>query len=138
MEFFLGAFERDWERRRAALLHELQMGEHEELDWDRPRRGGVAHLPAGVGGRGGARRQGRAVAFRGTGGGRPMHARFAALARGSQPAVVKLASYGGGIRAAAMMNYASRSGELPVENEKGERIIGKQALAELRGDWEHL
>ncbi|TGP21399.1 MULTISPECIES: hypothetical protein [unclassified Mesorhizobium] len=138
MEFFLGAFERDWERRRAALLHELQMGEHEDLDWDRPRRGGVAHLPAGVGGWGGARRQGRAVAFRGTGGGRPMHARFAALARGSQPAVVKLASYGGGIRAAAMMSYASRSGELPVENEKGERIIGKQALAELRGDWEHL
>ncbi|TGS85157.1 hypothetical protein EN817_24075 [Mesorhizobium sp. M3A.F.Ca.ET.174.01.1.1] len=138
MEFFLGAFERDWERRRAALLHELQMGEHEDLDWDRPRRGGVAHLPAGVGGWGGARRQGRVVAFRGTGGGRPMHARFAALARGSQPAVVKLASYGGGIRAAAMMSYASRSGELPVENEKGERIIGKQALAELRGDWEHL
>ncbi|MBZ9772346.1 relaxase/mobilization nuclease domain-containing protein [Mesorhizobium sp. CO1-1-8] len=139
MEFFLGAFERDWERRRAALLHELHMGEHEELDWDRLRRGGVAHLPAAGGGwSGSARRQSHAVALRGIGGGRPMRARFAALARGSQPAVVKLASYGGGIRAAAMMSYASRSAELPVENERGERIVGKSALTELRAEWQHL
>ena len=74
----------------------------------------------------------------GTGGGRPMRARFAALARGSQRAVVKLASYGSGVRAAAMMNYASRSGELPVENEKGERIVGLPALNDLRAEWEHL
>ncbi|RTM10874.1 MAG: hypothetical protein EKK31_01355 [Hyphomicrobiales bacterium] len=135
MEFFLGAFERDWERRRATLLHELRMGEHEEVDWDRPRRGGVAYLPEGGGG---ARRPGCGIAFRGSGAGRSMRARFAALARGSQPAVVKLASYGGGARAAAMMRYASRGGELPVENERGERVAGKAALVELRGEWEHL
>ncbi|TPI27648.1 hypothetical protein FJW08_23370 [Mesorhizobium sp. B3-2-1] len=141
MEFFLGAFERDWEHRRATLLHELQMGEHEGIDWDRPRRGGVAHLPeegAGRQQRGGRRPgSGSGPAFRG-GTARPMPVRFAALARGSQPAVVKLASYGGGVRAAAMMSYASRRGELPVENERGEHITGKAALASQRGDWEHL
>jgi hypothetical protein len=139
MEFFIGAFERDWERRRAALLHELQMGEHKELDWHWPRRGGAAYVAGDRGSFGGsARGQRRAVPLRGTGGGRPMRARFAALARGSQPAVVKLASYGSGVRAAAMMNYASRSGELPVENEKGERIVGLPALNDLRAEWEHL
>ena len=34
MEFFLGAFERDWERRRAALLHEVQVRQAPDLDWD--------------------------------------------------------------------------------------------------------
>ncbi len=67
-----------------------------------------------------------------------MRTRFGALARGSQPAVVKLASYGGGGRAGAMMSYTSRSGELAVENERGERVLGKDALAEQRAEWEHL
>ena len=142
MEFFLGAFERDWERRRAALLHELQMGEHKGIDWDRPRKGGVGHLPeegAGRRQRGNGRPgSGSSAAFRGGDAARSMPVRFGALARGSQPAVVKLASYGGGARAAPMMSYASRGGELPVENERGESITGKAALAELRGDWEHL
>ena len=138
MEFFLGAFERDWERRRAAFLHELQMGEHKELDWDWPRRGGAVHPPRDGGCDGGARREGRAVALGRAGGEQSMRVRFAALARGSQPAVVKLASYGSGIRAAAMVSYTSRSGELPVENERGERILGKTALSELRAEWEHL
>lgn len=137
MEFFLGAFERDWERRRAALLHELQMGE--ELDWDWRRKGGIARVSGGDRDFGGtAREQGHADASGGAGGRMPMRARFVALARGSQPAVVKLASYGSGIRAAAMMSYASRSGQLPVENEKGERIVGQAALAELRAEWENL
>jgi hypothetical protein len=142
MEFLPGAFERDWERRRAALLHELQMGMAEELDWDMPRRGGVARLPEEAppgarraGGSGGGRLSLRA---RGSGSGRPMRSRFEALARGSQPAVVKLASYGGGARAASMMSYVSRNGELTVENEAGERVAGKAALAELRSEWEPL
>ena len=67
-----------------------------------------------------------------------MRTRFSALARGSQPAVVKLASYGGGGRAAAMMSYTSRSGELAVENERGERVLGRDALTEQRAEWEHL
>jgi hypothetical protein len=67
-----------------------------------------------------------------------MRTRFSALARGSQPAVVKLASYGGGARAAAMISYASRGGELAVENERGERVVGKGALDGQRSQWEHL
>ena len=67
-----------------------------------------------------------------------MRARFEALARGSQPAVVKLASYGGGGRVGAMISYAAREGQLAVENERGERVSGKDALSGLRGEWEHL
>jgi relaxase-like protein len=143
MDFLPGAFDWEWEHRRAALLHELHMGKTTELDWDWPRRGGVAHLPsedAGPSSFTRSRGRGGQPSFRiGRGGsGRPMRARFEALARGSQPVVVKLASYGGGARAAAMMDYVSRDGELAVENEAGERIAGRATLAELRSEWEHL
>jgi hypothetical protein len=141
MEFFLGAFEREWERRRAALLHDIQMGRPREVEWDLPRRGGVARLPDDDWGgarrqrsRGGSSAPGSNAGVRGL----SMLSRFAALARGSQPAVVKLASYGGGARAVAMMSYASRNGKLAVENERGERLAGKTALAEQRAEWEHL
>ncbi|MDQ6436295.1 hypothetical protein RB623_19730 [Mesorhizobium sp. LHD-90] len=144
MEFLPGAFEWEWERRRAALVHEMQMGQLDRKEWDGPRKGGVARLPdEGIGGfararrrrdggQGGWARGGAATA------GRSMRTRFAALARGSQPAVVKLASYGGGARAGAMMDYTSRGGELAVENERGERVLGKDALAGQRAEWEHL
>lgn len=144
MEFLPGAFEREWERRRAVLLHEMQMRQIEKTDWDEPRRGGVARLPdEGIDGFGRARPQrnrwGRGGLARGGSGParRSMRTRFTALARGSQPAVVKLASYGGGARAAAMMSYTSRGGNLAVENERGERVLGKDALADQRA-WEHL
>lgn len=145
MEFLPGAFEREWERRRAVLLHELQVGQPTMIDWDQPQRGGVARLPderwAGLGHiRGprvawGRRRLTPSTAGRAD---RAMRARFAALARGSQPAVVKLASYGGGARAAAMISYASRGGELAVENERGERVLGKGALEGQWSQWQHL
>jgi len=143
MEFFPGAFEQEWERRRAVLLHEMQIGQTDRQGWDEPRRGGMARLvEEGPGGFGRARRQGGNGTRSSHGGagaaGRSMRTRFSALARGSQPAVVKLASYGGGGRAGAMMNYTSRDGELAVENERGERLIGKDALAEQRAEWEHL
>jgi hypothetical protein len=142
MEFFPGAFEREWERRRATLLHEMQTGQTRQSDWDEPRRGGVARLSEeGFGGLGRARLGGsRSQGSRGGAGsaGRSMRTRFSALARGSQPAVVKLASYGGGGRAAAMMSYTSRGGELGVENERGERVLGRDALTEQRAEWEHL
>jgi len=143
MEMLPGAFEQEWERRRAALLHELQLGQIKRSDWDEPRRGGVARLPdEGFGGLGRARpRRGggsHGSWARGSGAGRSMRTRFAALARGSQPAVVKLASYGGGARAGAMMSYTSRDGELAVENERGERVLGKGALAAEQAEWEHL
>lgn len=141
MEFFPGAFEQEWERRRAMLMHEMQIGQAGRVDWEEPRRGGAARLPedgAGVFGRtqrfGGIRKRWS----RDGASGRPMRTRFAALARGSQPAVVKLASYAGGVRAAAMMSYTSRGGELAVENERGERVIGRDALSDQRAQWEHL
>lgn len=143
MEFFPGAFEREWERRRAMLQHEMQMGQTRQTDWDEPRRGGAARLAEeGFDGFGPARRFGgsRPQWSRGGAGsaGRSMRTRFSALARGSQPAVVKLASYGGGGRASAMMSYTSRGGELAVENERGERVLGRDALAAQRAEWEYL
>lgn len=143
MEFLPGAFEQEWERRRAIVLYEAQIGKAEGIDWDVPRRGGVALMPGegAVSGRGG-RRNHRRDGLLGPGGrggdARPMRTRFQALARGSQPAVVKLASYGGGARAGSMIDYVSRGGDLSVENEAGARISGKDALAEMRGEWEHL
>jgi len=143
MEFFPGAFEQEWERRRAMLLYEMQLGQTRQAEWDERRRGGVAGIgDQELGGFGRARRQGGSGARWSRGGagsaGRSMRTRFGALARGSQPAVVKLASYGGGARAGAMMSYTSRGGDLAVENERGERLLGKDALAEQRAEWEHL
>jgi len=145
MEFFPGAFDKEWERRRAVLQHEMQLGQNKRSDWDEPRKGGVARpLDEGFGGSGRAniRRGGGSHTPWARGGAgsaaRPMRTRFAALARGSQPAVVKLASYGGGARAGSMMSYTSREGDLAVESERGERVLGKDALAEQRAEWEHL
>ncbi|TAM96767.1 MAG: conjugal transfer protein TraA, partial [Rhizobiaceae bacterium] len=67
-----------------------------------------------------------------------MRARFTAIAKGSQPAVVKMASYGGGVRLGAMMNYVSRAGEVEVEDDRGERICSRERLSSLRSEWEHL
>lgn len=143
MEFFPGAFEREWERQRAMLMHEMQLGHSDKSDRDEPRRGGVARIgDERLGGFGRAWRQGEGRTRWSRGGAgaarRSMGTRFAALARGSQPAVVKLASYGGGARAGAMMSYTSRGGELAVENERGERVLGRDALAEQRAEWAHL
>lgn len=148
MEFFPGAFESEWERRRAALLHDLDGGRRKSADseWEWLRRGGgVVRLPAdGPGGSGGSPSSQRhelgdwSTPATGSSAIRPMRTRLEAVAKGSQPAVVKLASYGGGGRAASMMSYVSRGGELTVVTETGERIDGRSALAEVRADWEHL
>ena len=144
MEILPGAFEKEWERRRAMLMHEMQLGQVDRSDWNEPRRGGVARIGnEGLGGFGRARRRqdgGGARWSRGGAGaaGRSLRTRFGALARGSQPAVVKLASYGGGARTGAMMSYTSRGGVLAVENERGERVLGRDALTEQRAEWEHL
>jgi ribosomal protein S20 len=67
-----------------------------------------------------------------------MSARLSGVAGGSQSAVVKLASFGGGGRLPAMINYISRSGELVVENERGEELRGRQQLAAIGGEWDSL
>ncbi|QPB24456.1 conjugal transfer protein TraA [Rhizobium sp. 007] len=152
MEIFFGAFTGEWEQRRAALLHEMTSGgrgaaAEEEM---RKRLKQLSQLgAAGGGGGAGGASGGRGPASKGRGAplarvapatvvARPMEARLAAVAKGSQPAVVKMASYGGGARVGAMLNYVSRSGELKVEDENGRILEGREELARVRGDWDHL
>ncbi len=152
MEIFFGAFTSEWEQRRAALLHEMSSGgrgasAEEEM---RKRLKQLAQLGgAGGGGGSGGASGGRRSALKGRGApraqatsattvARPMEARLAAVAKGSQPAVVKMASYGGGARVGAMLNYVSRGGELKVENESGRILEGREELSRIRGDWDHL
>ncbi|MDX0408561.1 conjugal transfer protein TraA [Sinorhizobium medicae] len=149
MEIFFGAFTSEWEQRRAALLHEMSSGgrgasAEEEM---RKRLKQLAQLGAaggggrsgGASGRSGSASKGRAAPRAQVAtGARPMEVRLAAVARGSQPAVVKMASYGGGARVGAMLNYVSRGGELKMENESGRILEGREELARIRGDWDHL
>ncbi|MDX1053904.1 conjugal transfer protein TraA [Sinorhizobium medicae] len=152
MEIFFGAFTSEWEQRRAALLHEMSSGGRgasAEAEM-RKRLKQVAQLDAAGGGGGSSGASGgRGSAPKGRGaprapvtpaimGARPMEVRLAAVAKGSQPAVVKMASYGGGARVGAMLNYVSRGGELKVENENGRILEGREELARIRGDWDHL
>jgi hypothetical protein len=149
LEIFFGAFTSEWEQRRAALLHEMSSSgrgasAEEEM---RKRLKKLAQLGAAGGGGGSNGAPGsRGSASKGRGApraqvtsvARPMEARLAAVAKGSQPAVVKMASYGGGARVGAMLNYVSRGGELKVENESGRILEGREELARIRGDWDHL
>ena len=152
MELFFGAFTSEWEQRRAALLHEMSSGgrgasAEEEM---RKRLKQLAQLGAAGGGAGSSGASGgRGSASKGRGApraqvtsaitvARPMEARLAAVSKGSQPAVVKMASYGGGARVGSMLNYVSRAGELKVENENGRILEGREELARIRGDWDHL
>ncbi|KAB2766048.1 relaxase [Brucella anthropi] len=152
MEFFLGAFESEWEQRRAALLHELSLGSRAAGSAEEEMRRRLRELQIAGGAAaasGGSvpkmrRRSSRALTSAGSASNkqvaiaRPMETRLAAVAAGSQPAVVKMASYGGGARFGAMVNYVSRSGEIRVEKENGERLQGREELARLRGEWEPL
>jgi hypothetical protein len=67
-----------------------------------------------------------------------MRARFAGLASGSQPSVVKMASFGGGSRLGAMINYVSRNGAVVVENERGDQLRGRDELSAVGDEWGHL
>lgn len=71
-------------------------------------------------------------------GSRTMAERFAGLARGGQSSVVKLTSYGGAGRLGSMVNYISREGEVAVENEFGLQLSGREQLAGLKDEWDHL
>lgn len=146
MEVFLGVFASDWEREKAARLYELER--------EKRRRGRAAQdvelAFQAAGGRAAdldlripdfGRKEGRggvAPQKASNGVARPMVKRLAGLAGGSQPAVVKMASYGGGARLGAMVNYVSREGAICVETETGEVLEGKESLARIRGDWDHL
>lgn len=151
MEIFFGAFTSEWEQRRAALLHESSLGSKRRSsaeDEMKRRLKAMAELGGGGGAGSGGGSQPKmrrpaakpifAAETRAAAVSRPIEARLAAVAQGSQPAVVKMASYGAGARVRAMLNYVSRGGELAVENENGERISSREDLARLRGDWNHL
>jgi len=61
----------------------------------------------------------------------------AALAMGSQAAVVKLASYANGrARVSALLTYQSHDGELALERLDGSFVQGKEAIRELVALWQ--
>ncbi|TCR80824.1 conjugal transfer protein TraA [Rhizobium sp. BK376] len=138
MEIFLGAFLFEWEQRRAVLLHERSLGAGPSWEEELRRRRV-----------GGSERNfdGRRTKRRGSGfsqsdqrqvAARPMSQRFGALARGSQPAVVKVASYGGRARLGAMISYVARNGEIAIESHLGELLRGKSEIASIGQAWEDL
>ena len=139
MEIFLGAFTQEWERRRAAFLHEWLIGSAKEDEELRRRRG--SSVPVGSSGLERPKRSvlrpeqtyGRHSSPR-----RAMGARFAGLANGSQPAVVKMASFGAASRLGAMASYISRNGEVSMETQSGQELRGRDAIAALSEDWAHL
>ncbi|NKL24898.1 conjugal transfer protein TraA [Rhizobium leguminosarum] len=144
MEIFLGAFTAEWEQRKAAFLHDLTLGRRTPAEEDERRRRGGGVPPASSTGM--AKSSG--FRFRRVGGSgldgvqrradRPMRARFAGLASGSQPAVVKMASFGGAARLGAMINYVSRNGAVVVENERGDQLRGRDELSAVGDEWDHL
>jgi hypothetical protein len=139
VEFFLGAFTAEWESRRAAFLHDLSLGRRPSPDEDeRRRRGGAAATSEFIGTAPGAGPVGRPLRDIHRRADRPMRTRFAGLAGGSQPAVVKLASFGGGARLQAMITYVARNGAVDVETEQGDRLRGRDQLAAVGGSWDHL
>ena len=144
MEIFLGAFTAEWEQRKAAFLHDLSLGRRALPEEDERRRRGGAVRPVGSTGKA------KAFGFRFRSGvegradrvqrraDRPMRARLSGLASGSQPAVVKMASFGGGTRLGAMINYVSRNGAIVVENERGDQLRGRDQISAVGDEWDHL
>ncbi|EPE97091.1 relaxase/mobilization nuclease domain-containing protein [Rhizobium grahamii] len=135
MEIFLGAFTEEWEQRRAAYLHERLAGRKTKDEEERLRRRGILDDDSLVHQALRSKTRGRQSLARHSPAPRPMATRFTALAGGSQPAVVKMASFAGGRRLGAMANYISRDGELVMENQQGDRMQGREALAALADDW---
>lgn len=147
-EMFPGFFEGEWERQKAILLDEKERTKSgsRPLDEERRKRGGGggsssrSGVNAGSGSRSAAagREGGLGATNADQSSPRPVVERLAAVASGSQPAVIKMASYGGGARLGAMSDYVSRDGDIALENERGERLQGKEDLAKLREEWEPL
>ncbi|WFR97794.1 relaxase/mobilization nuclease domain-containing protein [Rhizobium tumorigenes] len=141
MELFFGAFTTEWERKRAAFLHDLSLGKRKPVDDEGRRRRSASVVATGPNGLPFSRRRTAGLGPSGVGIGssaRTMKMRLTEVAAGSQPAVVKMASYGGGSRFGAMVNYIARNGEVELENERGEKLHGRHALASIAAEWDHL
>lgn len=142
MEVFYGVFTADWEQRRAALLHELSLRQHRTADEQERRRRSAAAAAHAIAGRrqplrrhAGEGRAGRVLPPRVSVSERPMAMRFSSPASRRQAAVVKVASFGGGGRLRAMLDYVSRHGAIVVENERGQALRGPSQLAAMTGEW---
>jgi len=136
MEFFLGAFTHAWEQKKAAFLHEHQRGKALLDEEERRRRGGASATANGKttrSTRGASLGLPRQAPAR-----RTMGQRFQNLAQGSQPAVVKMTSFGGGARLGAMANYISRNGDVAMEDQLGKLLQGREAISDISQDWAHL
>ncbi|EPE94082.1 relaxase/mobilization nuclease domain-containing protein [Rhizobium grahamii] len=138
MELFLGAFTEAWEQRRAAYLHERLAGRIRTIDEEKPRRRSVAQDDRSARPGRTAKTSGHKSAERHLPPFRPMSTRFTGLASGSQPAVVKLASFAGGGRLGAMARYISRDGEVVIEDQAGDTLAGREKVAGIADDWAHL
>lgn len=144
MELFLGAFTEEWERRKAADTHARKRRKALQLIWEEEEK----HRSGGGSGGGASKSNPIKISFKSPAAfprpskpvkfDRPQTVRMEGLASGSQPAVVKMASYGGGSRLASMVNYVSREGELKLENHLGQEISGRDELREIRSDWQNL
>ncbi|AYD00565.1 hypothetical protein [Neorhizobium sp. NCHU2750] len=64
--------------------------------------------------------------------------RFARMANGATPAVIKVAGFGGGAGTQRLISYISRDGRLPVETETGRDLSGRHVAADLARDWSPL
>jgi hypothetical protein len=68
---------------------------------------------------------------------RAVRARIAQLTRpGARQVMVKITGGGRGMKSiAAHLSYISKHGRLALENERGERVEGKEALRDLQAEW---
>lgn len=145
-EMFPGLFESEWERQKAVLLDDKDRirSAARPLEDELRKRGGGGGSSAGRGrsprGRSSSIPANEIYGLSGPEKAEPaprlVAERLASVANGSQPAVIKMASYGGGARLGAMSSYVSRDGDIALENERGERLHGKEDLARLREEWE--
>lgn len=125
-------FEEEWLARRQSLILELSTKPPSlDEEWWRRGRAGSAEPPAGFGA--GPRRSATGRNDRGLE--LDMRKRFARLATGAQPAVVKVLSFGESSGVKKLVKYVSRGGEIAIENERGERYGGQDAPAAIFSDW---
>lgn len=64
-----------------------------------------------------------------------MKRRFLALAGGASPVIVKVAGFNKASGSKRLLSYVSREGELNLENERGERLLGSGIPSQIAAEW---